>query len=116
MAIHEVSSHDLETLKNLGWHLDGNRLVGKYQTAHGSWDGIIKPGNDGWEFYILDCPRQVLIGGHRNCFRSRSNFEGRSVHFVHFHTSCIEPIGGIAAVTKVIEEDVAESPANDVGH
>lgn len=112
MLRNEPTQIALQDLHELGWKKDGEDYVGEYVTELGRWSGIARYEKGVWQYYILDCPRQVLIGRHSGCFRSRPSSGGKTVHWIHFSSPSDSVHGGITAISMVLLEAMIESPAN----
>ena|GEM_PF-2960918 len=109
----QFSDEDLQLLEQWGWQKNDDMFVGEYRTTHSNVSGQIEFRNNAWNFYILDCPQQVLTGIHGNCLRSRPLHKGQHRYWVHFHSGKTpDPITGILAIQNMIEEDLKESSEN----
>jgi hypothetical protein len=83
------------------WEVDGNRLVGNYQTRFGSFAGYIEQRRSPQpEFFIVNPPEQLMKHPHWICF----SHIGGNTFSIHFDPRPTNPSGGIREVEKVLAE------------
>lgn len=113
-ALNNVSEADRETLTRLGWHQDGDNFVGDYDAGAGLCSGVVRPEHGQWNFYILDCPEQVLRGSKSACLRPRPKYQDQTQHWVHFHSPPPGVVAGIIAISEFVQADFANAnPADE---
>lgn len=109
-----LSEDDLQALEMLGWHQNGDVLIGDYRTGTNPVSGLIRFERDAWQFYIIDCPPPLLQGCHGGCFRKRPDYYSQTLHWVHFHTPLTSPLSGILAIAKIIRDDLGTSASTHI--
>lgn len=83
------------------WAVQGDQLVGRYQTPDGSAGGYIKQfRHPRPQFYIVDPPMQLRSHPHWPCFHSI----GANQFGIHFNPAPPNPDAGILEVEKVLAE------------
>lgn len=110
----ELSEDDLQTLEKLGWQKNGDDFVGTYNTGPHPVAGLIRFEMGEWLFYIIDCPQPVLHGYFSGCLRKRPDYNGQTLHWVHFKTANPTPQSGIQAISKIIRDDLSSPPSASV--
>ena len=76
------------------WQKKKKTLFGTYKTALGSFGGKIVLNKSIPEYFILEPPRELLNGPHRECFRPRDG----GWYWVHFHSTSADVDSGIVAI------------------
>ena len=83
------------------WTVQGDLLVGKYQTQYGSAEGYIEQHRSTRpHFFIMNPPEQLKKHSHWRCF----SHIGGNHYSIHFYPAPANTSGGIREVEKVLAE------------